>query len=160
MPRLLAATCEIPAVTNPCAVSQVVRMIICTQVAFQQAFQAGMPPNLQVEAFSYPHRQRRVSEGGLLSLILPEANRSNLQVVPWSSDQQAAGGHLGAQVGQVVAQVAGPRHALDLVRQLARRLQQLRDALLLRRPDVMCLIFISVRLVYAVPERAGILNRP
>ena len=72
-----------------------------------------------------------------------------------SRDQQAAGGHLGAQVGQVVAQIAGPRHALDLVRQLAGRLQQLRDALLLRDPDVPCLVFISVLLVYAVLDMWG-----
>ncbi len=43
------------------------------------------------------------------------------------------GAHLGTQVGQVVAQVAGAADADYLVRQLARRLQQLRYALLLRR---------------------------
>jgi hypothetical protein len=41
--------------------------------------------------------------------------------------------HLGAQVGQVVPQVAGAAHACDLVRQLPGRLQQLRDALLLQK---------------------------
>mmetsp|Transcript_17130 Transcript_17130/g.51272 ORF Transcript_17130/g.51272 Transcript_17130/m.51272 type:complete len:459 (-) Transcript_17130:1785-3161(-) len=51
--------------------------------------------------------------------------------VPHQLDAPVVGGHLSAQVGQIVAQVAGSRHAFDLVCQPPRRLQQLRDALLL-----------------------------